>query len=532
MFDTPVLFLIFNRPDLTRQVFAKIREAKPKVLFVAADGPRFDKEGEAENCNLARKIATDIDWDCKVETLFRDVNLGCGRAVSEAISWFFNNVEQGIILEDDCLPTPSFFTFCDLMLNKFKDDKRIMMVSGFNHLGNWKTENADYFFSQLGSIWGWATWKRAWNLNMDSKSDWETALKQEVLKNIMWTDAQAFHRENVTDLTFRGVIDTWDYKWTFYRLANSGLSILPSKNLIINIGFGEDATHTITQDSKFDNLMTYNFNYSAFKEPEFVYVDREYDLQVFNKFTLSNPESQKGYYNLMKNNIAKYLKSASSKLLSRAPNSYMINEPQTEFFSKNITGQILTKFKQYIPHNSSSIDFLSLSLILNDIVINRRKSIVELGSGFSTIVIAKLIQINNLSCKFLSIEHDPEWIILQKELLKNEGLEGIVEIQLMPLISGWYCEKFIANINKSPGFIDCLIVDGPPAYSKEIEDSRRPALYKLNESLAVNSFILLHDTDRLGESEIIKSWENTFKLDFIDSGKSSYCIKGNGFNIR
>src|SRR5258708_3549575 len=163
-FNTPILFLIFNRPFPTRRVFAEIRKARPAKLFVAADGPRPDKPEDLETCRETREIIKDIDWPCEVQTLFRDKNLGCGVAVSGAITWFFQNVEQGIILEDDCLPDPSFFPFCTELLERYKDDERILLISGnFLQQKNKKfMVKASYYGTLIPHLWGWASWRRAW----------------------------------------------------------------------------------------------------------------------------------------------------------------------------------------------------------------------------------------------------------------------------------------------------------------------------------------------------------------------------------
>ena len=161
MFDTPVLFIIFNRPETTSLVFEQIKKVQPKYLFIAADGPRSNMPGELELCNAAREIVLNgIDWDCKIKTLFRTENAGCKKAVSKAINWFFDNVEQGIILEDDCLPDQKFFTFCKEMLWEYKDDMDIIAINGCN-FNYHKNDDEGYFFSRYMNVWGWATWKRA-----------------------------------------------------------------------------------------------------------------------------------------------------------------------------------------------------------------------------------------------------------------------------------------------------------------------------------------------------------------------------------
>ena len=159
---TPIVFLIFNRPDTTKRVFEAIRQAKPKKLLVVADGPRDDRQGEAEKCAAVRSIIDTVDWDCKVLTNYADVNLGCGLRVSSGLDWVFEQVEEAIILEDDCLPHPSFFPFCEEMLDLYRHDERIMHIAGTNSLEEWKSDVQSYHFSYTGGIWGWATWQRAW----------------------------------------------------------------------------------------------------------------------------------------------------------------------------------------------------------------------------------------------------------------------------------------------------------------------------------------------------------------------------------
>ncbi|MFM2284413.1 MAG: hypothetical protein RL222_1917, partial [Bacteroidota bacterium] len=237
MLNTPVLFLIFNRPDTTRQVFAKIREIQPRQLFIAADGPR-NIPGEAEKCALTRKTVMDaIDWDCEVKTLFRTENLGCGVAPSQAISWFFEQVEQGIILEDDCLPDASFFTFCEELLNYYKDDTSVMHISGNNFQLGKKIGDGSYYFSQIPHSWGWATWRRVWK-----QFDWELTELDKFLDSNnhldpYWIDKfKMVQKERPEDI--------WDYQYTFCIFNNHGKAILPNKNLVKNIGFNQDATHT------------------------------------------------------------------------------------------------------------------------------------------------------------------------------------------------------------------------------------------------------------------------------------------------
>ena len=244
-FKTPVLFLIFNRPETTQQVFSAIRKAKPLHLYVAADGPRPGFVDEAKHCELAREVATNVDWDCEVKTLFRENNLGCRFAVSEAIDWFFEQELEGIILEDDCLPDQSFFFFCQKVLEHFRHDTRIMHVGGTNfQFGNNQTKYS-YYFSRYVHVWGWASWRRAWTFYDEKMTQLPVDKYNEIL--IHWReDGQNFIRywNNVFQQTARGEIDTWDHQWTFACWNQNGLSVVPSVNLISNLGFSKESTHT------------------------------------------------------------------------------------------------------------------------------------------------------------------------------------------------------------------------------------------------------------------------------------------------
>lgn len=253
MLKTPVLFLVFNRPDTTERVFEQIRIAKPTKLFIAADGPRDDKEGEIERCSKVREIVKKVDWDCEIKTLFREKNLGCKMAVSSAISWFFENVEEGIILEDDCLPNQSFFSFCSSLLVHYRDNSHIMHISGTNFQNGKIRGQGTYYFSKYPLVWGWASWRRAWKLYDLEMNNLELFLKSNSIENISHDkDEQAFWL-NYFAIVHSGKINTWDIQWLFSILFRNGLSIIPNKNLISNIGFGIEATHTIGE-SKFSNL--------------------------------------------------------------------------------------------------------------------------------------------------------------------------------------------------------------------------------------------------------------------------------------
>jgi hypothetical protein len=252
--QTPVLFLIFNRPDTTQLVFNEIRKAKPAQLFVAADGPRKDRPDDRENCRNAREIIRQVDWNCNVSTLFRDENHGCKRGVSSAIDWFFSQVEEGIILEDDCVPDQSFFPFCQELLERYRDDERVMMISGDNFQCGTKRTDYSYYFSHYALLWGWATWRRSWNNYDVSMNLWPVIRDGNWLMDIFNDRNIVQYWNRILEDTYNDKIDTWDYQWGFSCWVQGMLCIMPHTNLISNIGFGQDATHTNDVKSPFANM--------------------------------------------------------------------------------------------------------------------------------------------------------------------------------------------------------------------------------------------------------------------------------------
>lgn len=247
--ENAILFLVFNRPEETQLSFARIREAQPPRLYVAADGPRTARPDEAKTCMQVRAIATQVDWPCEVKTLFRDENLGCGKAVSSGISWFFENEEQGIILEDDILPAPEFFPFCDALLEKYKDHEDVGLISGYCPAPDLMPDDSDYQFWRYAHIWGWASWRRAWKHYDHKMTAWPNGNGARALKQTPGANA-AFvaNWERTLHRTYIGEIDTWDYQLFFALRAHQMLSIIPRTNLVENIGFNERGTHITSAD--------------------------------------------------------------------------------------------------------------------------------------------------------------------------------------------------------------------------------------------------------------------------------------------
>jgi hypothetical protein len=251
-FETPVALFVFNRPDTTRRVFEAIAKVRPAKLLLTADGPRPGKTGEAEACQQVRDIVDRVDWPCEVSTNFAESNLGCGERMISGLNWVFSLVEEAIILEDDCLPDASFFPFCRELLEKYRGDNRIAYICGTNLMERYLKTDASYYFSQFGGIWGWATWRSAWQRYDRHLEDWPKLRSSGMLSEIFeqpkvvayWTGIFDAMHEN------RGP-NTWDYQWLYTCLKNNSLMAVPSVNLISNIGFGDGGTHTTQPDARF-----------------------------------------------------------------------------------------------------------------------------------------------------------------------------------------------------------------------------------------------------------------------------------------
>ena len=252
--NTPVAFIIFNRPDTTERVFAEIAKAKPTKLLVVADGARTDKAGEAEKVAATRAIIDRVDWNCEVLTNYSDSNLGCKRRVSSGIDWVFEQVEECIILEDDCLPDPTFFRFCQELLERYRNDQRIGMISGDNfQFGNRRNDDS-YYFSKYVHIWGWATWRDRWQSSYDvDLKKWPAIRDGGWLEDILGNKKEATNWKDIFERTYKCEIDSWAYSWVFANWLEGRINVMPNVNLISNIGFGADATHTIS-DSNVANL--------------------------------------------------------------------------------------------------------------------------------------------------------------------------------------------------------------------------------------------------------------------------------------
>jgi hypothetical protein len=245
---TPVVMIVFNRPELTRRVFAAIAMARPSRLLLVADGPRPDREGEAELCAEVREIVSRVDWPCKVETNFAPANLGPRVRAVSGLNWVFSLVEEAIVLEDDCLPDQSFFPYCVELLERYRDNPQIGLISGFNLEGSFRHADS-YYFSSLVSIWGWATWRRSWQQYDEYMKGWPEAKRSGLVERLFPDRKVVKYWEGMLDRMHDGSgPNAWDYQWVYTCWSRNWLNIIPTRNLVQNIGFGQDATHTKNQD--------------------------------------------------------------------------------------------------------------------------------------------------------------------------------------------------------------------------------------------------------------------------------------------
>nr|WP_315199013.1 nucleotide-diphospho-sugar transferase [uncultured Flavobacterium sp.] len=293
MFNIPILFLVFNRPEETAQSFEMIKKIKPTQLFIAADGPRLNIQSDFSNCEEVRvSILNFIDWDCDVKTLFRDENLGCGKAVQSALDWFFEQTEMGIIIEDDIIPDLSFFTYAENLLHKFKDNHTIFSINGCSLA--YENFKYDYGLTKYFNMWGWATWRRsndlvhktwsAYDRNADLKKN--SVLVKALKLNTIWPKDEWYNYWfRIFKDTYKGEIDTWDYQWVYTCLKNQKYAIRPNLNRINNIGFSDNSTHTSQAPHiKLSNMKVYHVEKMDTELKGEMIVDLKYERQHVAKY--------------------------------------------------------------------------------------------------------------------------------------------------------------------------------------------------------------------------------------------------------
>lgn len=310
--QSPVALIIFNRPDTTERVLAEINKAKPKKLFVIADGPRDGNPDDAQRCAAARAVIERMDWQCEVVKNYSDVNLGCGKRPASGITWLFEQVEEAIILEDDCVPHQSFFRFCDELLERYRDDERIMHIAGNNFQFGHQRGPYSYFFSFHNICWGWATWRRAWSYFDIKVKQWPAIKDTLWLLDILKDDRAVKHYREIFDMAYDGNVDFWDYQWTFACWAQNGLSILPNTTLVTNIGCREDATHTKWVNNPISNLPTSEMNFPL-QYPPYMVRDSKADQFWIEKLIVKTKPT---LYSKLRRKLSKIIPESMRKSMS------------------------------------------------------------------------------------------------------------------------------------------------------------------------------------------------------------------------
>ena len=283
---TPVAFIIFNRPAETARVFAAIAAARPQRLLIVADGPRPNREGEAELCAATRAVVSRVDWPCEVQTNFAATNLGCKERVSSGLTWVFEQCEEAIIIEDDCLPHPTFFRYCAELLAHYRDDKRVAMISGGNFLHGQQRAPDSYYFSLYGHIWGWASWRDRWAGYDVGMPRWQELRRTDWLDKLLQDKWAARGWRGEFDAVAEGRLNTWDHQWRFAWWAAGQYAIAPSRNLISNLGFGEAATHTgdLAFAATMANLPTQAMEFPL-RHPAQITLDRAAESYIFRQLS-------------------------------------------------------------------------------------------------------------------------------------------------------------------------------------------------------------------------------------------------------
>jgi hypothetical protein len=271
-----VALFVFNRPQCTEQSLAAIRQARPSRLLVVADGPRRSRPRDALECVAVRHVCDQIDWPCDVLRNYADANMGCRDRMASGLDWVFSEVEEAIILEDDCIPCPSFFRYCQELLHRHRFDKRVMHISGNRLVGDLGGSPNGYDFTRVPFVWGWASWRRAWRLYDKTMTAWPRLRETNWSRDVTGTHRLALRLSAVLDTVHQGTLNTWDYQWLFACLLNDGLASLPSTNLVSNIGFGAAATHTV-RPSRLANLPCNAINFPL-SSPADIASDPECDI--------------------------------------------------------------------------------------------------------------------------------------------------------------------------------------------------------------------------------------------------------------
>ena len=311
-FQTPILIIAWKRPDKVMKLINSMKILKPQKIYIACDGANgYSRDLKKKIEETKKVIESHINWDYKIlKKRYSKLNQGCKEGVSNAISWFFDEEKEGIILEDDCLPHPDFYGYCKKMLEKFRFDRRVWCITGCNFQKGLTRGNGSYYFSKYNHCWGWATWRECWADYDKEMESWPAFKKQKLIDNFFYHNYQARYWERNFDEIFNGRVDTWDYQWTFCCFKNGGLTVTPNVNLIENIGFGKDATHTKVGNSPLSlrELRLGSTNMTTIKDP--------YPL-VFQANEEADQFVESSYFLLYKNKFLPLLKRFFGKIFGK-----------------------------------------------------------------------------------------------------------------------------------------------------------------------------------------------------------------------
>lgn len=296
--NVPVFLMLFNRPEITRELFAKIRQIKPKKLFIAANGPRPGIKADIELCKAVRDIFNEIDWECEVYRNFPEVNINMHVRWYTTLDWFFESVDSGIILEDDCIPDLSFFSYCEELLEKYKDNSNVMHINGSNFQFGKKRGDASYYFSKYPHVWGWATWKRAWKSYDDNLMTFPEFKQKNLINNIFTNNTERKYWLKYFESIYSKKRNSCDIKWIYAIWVNGGLSITPNVNMIRNIGFGLSAGHTFLKEKIMDQP-TFNISKIVHPTSTIFTIDTKADNFTFRSYFYKN-FFQKAFYVIIK----------------------------------------------------------------------------------------------------------------------------------------------------------------------------------------------------------------------------------------
>ncbi|MCC6841005.1 MAG: nucleotide-diphospho-sugar transferase [Flavobacteriales bacterium] len=320
---TAVLFIAFNREEPSRMVLEAIRQAKPPRLYFACDGPRNAKE--KERCERVRALVSMVDWDCQLFTRFSEVNQGVMMGESTAMNWFFEHEEEGIILEDDTCPDPSFFNYCEELLERYRHDERVWCIMGNNLMTEWEAKDGgSYYFSAhgYGAYWGWAGWRRVWKKYDVHMKDWPECRDRQLLNGHFLSKAEMTEAYKLFQGQFDGRIRSWDYQMDFARIINRGITCIPNINLVRNIGFGADGTHTVSENDKRNKSDLSRMSFPL-KHPRFMVVDAVRDLAYFERYI--QPSLFRKFKDAVKHLLPERLDEAITPFLSKVQKRLGLN---------------------------------------------------------------------------------------------------------------------------------------------------------------------------------------------------------------